>query len=352
MVAVAAGCSSTASETGPEGPTGPGAAAPFEGLYRVASGERSFDVNVESDKATVVRFAPGFEIGNPEVINGGDLFLKGLTRTGPNAFRARVAVIVFGDSPTFPKQWPASVSYVDTTIEWDEAGSKWAISSPKTELVKQSRAFDGRYDPAGACEKKFVNNANVTLYLCEYPQAEDGCSSGGEKAFWPSTDCKHLGYEHLGDMTLGQWQDTQGSNVTPGEHGKWGDGTGGGKIVNGAGDGGGAGGGGAGGCIVGTWTSSVCGSRPGDAILKLPADKNGSLTQPDCNKVCNPIIFPFTYEATTTSVALAYTKPNPVTCGTSSSPVNQPKNDTFTYTCSGNTLTTTTSLGAMTYTRL
>ena len=258
VVALAAGCSSTATGTGPNGTNGQGTDAPFDGVYRVSTGSQSFDVNVESNKATVVRFGPGFEIGSPEVINGGDLYLKGLTRVDSKTFRAQVASITWGDSTTFPKKWPTSMSYVETTLQWDEATSKWTVSSPKIELSKQSQAFGGKYAPAGACEKKFVNNQSATLYTCEYPQDEDGCSSSGERAFWPSTDCKRLGYAYYAEKPFGQWQHSSTSNVTPGAQGKWGDGTGGGKIVNGAGGDGGGGGGGGGTAIASCSDTWVC----------------------------------------------------------------------------------------------
>lgn len=255
VATIASGAACSSSSNADSSPDGQSADAPFQGLWSAHQEGVSFDVNVDSDRATIVRFGPGFEIGNPEVINGGDLFLKGMTRVDSKTFRGQVASIVFANSPTFPKKWPESMQYVDVTIQWDEATSKWTSSSPKVELGKQSRSFDGKYDPAGACEKKFANNNNVTLYICEYPQAADGCSSSGEKAFWPSTDCKHLGYAAVSKDALasGAWQHSATDNVMPGEHGKWGDGTGGGKIVStaaaaagstGGGDGGGGGGGG------------------------------------------------------------------------------------------------------------
>lgn len=357
MLASGAACSSSTKGDSPAGDESTG--APFEGLWSVTSEGQTFDVNVESDKATIVRFGPGFQIGNPEVINGGDLFLKDMTRVDSKTFRGQVAAIVFGDSPTFPKSWPASTKYVDVTIQWDEATSKWTISAPKVELGKQSKAFDGKYDPAGACEKKFVNNTNNTLYLCEYPQADDGCSSGGEKAFWPSTDCTHLGYTAVSKDALAQgaWQHSATSNGTPGEHGKWGDGTGGGKIVSaaaaaaGSSGGGGGGGGGGAGCLSGTWKTPTCGSAK---LQQLKFDATtGSYSNPDCNDICTDLIFPFNYKVSGNSVTLAYTEPPQPSCPSIDNPpkLQKPADDTFTFTCESGKLVTTTAKGTTTYTR-
>ncbi len=368
IFALGAACSST---DGDSSSNGQAADVPFEGIWHAApDGQQSFDVNVESDKATVVRFGPGFQIGNPEVINGGDLFLKGLTRVDSQTFRGDVADIVFAHSPTAPKHWPASMKYVAVTITWDESNSKWTVNSPKIEFSDWGHySFDGKYYPAGACEQMFVNHNNVTLYMCQYPQDDDGCSSAGEKAFWPSTDCEHLGYMAVSQDALaaGAWQYSDTSNVTPGEHGKWGDGTGGGKIVSAAATAagsstsdGGVGGGDGAACLVGgTWGRSACDTNTDRNTLTFTGDAgsgSGTYKMPDCAdpQVCvDPIQFDYTYTVTGSSVTLYYTKSHQIDCGALGlqTPAMPTVDDTFEFTCSGNTLTTTVGSTTYTYTR-
>jgi hypothetical protein len=207
----------------------------LDGLWRAWPKEgMSFEVDVGGSRARIVRLGPGFEIGNPEVLNGGDPLLTDLTRIDAWTFSGRVATFELGPSPTSPRDWPTSVSYVVTTIKWDDNASRWLVGGGAVELAKQSRTFDGEYAPAGACEQKFTNNNGATLYTCAYPQDEDDCSSSGEKAFWPSTDCQHVGYAFHSNDLFRSWYASETSNVTPGAHGQWGDGSGGGKLVSSA----------------------------------------------------------------------------------------------------------------------
>lgn len=334
-------------------------ATELAGVWRAwPEGHGSFDVNIEDGKGLIVRFGPGFEIGNPEVLNGGDPFLTRLTRINARKFSARVARVEVGDSPTFPKTWPTAVTYVDTTLEWNEAASRWKSSAPPVEFSKGT-TFGGSYAPAGACEKKFANIDNATLYLCEYPQDGDGCSSAGEKAFWPSTDCERLGYGFRSSGIGTQWQKSSSSNVTPGAQGKWGDGTGGTKMVSaaasaageGAAPSNGATGGSA--CLHGTWRTDTCNGAK-THTLSFTTANNGHYVMPDCNGVCTkPLDYHYDYSVSGSNVTLRYTGSSEILCD--GSPVTPPKptsNDTLEFSCAGDTLTTTTSLGTKTYTRV
>ena len=358
-------CSSSSADSSSDGEGETEANVAFDGVWRAwPDGHGSFDVNIEAGKGLVLRFGPGFEIGNPEVINGGDPFLTRLTRINARKFSARVAKIEFADSPTFPKDWPTSLSYVDTTLEWDEGESRWLISEPKVGFSKQSTTFDGKYAPAGACEKKFENNNNATLYVCEYPQDSDGCSSGGEKAFWPSTDCERLGYGFRSNDIGTYWQKSETNNVTPAAHGEWGDGSGGEKMVSTAmtvagndvggddrepGDepqGGST-------CLHGTWRTAVCNGAK-THTLSFTTAGNGDYVMPDCNNVCTtPLDFHYDYSIDGSNVTMRYTGSSAIQCnGSTMTPAKPTTNDTFAFTCVGDTLTTTTSLGSKTYTRV
>ena len=364
FAASSSACSSSETDASSEGDDEADVA--FDGVWRVwPDGHGSFDVNIEAGKALIVRFGPGFEIGNPEVINGGDPFLTRLTRVNHRKFSARVAKLELAGSPTFPKDWPTSVTYSDTTLEWNEAASRWTISEPKSELSKQSTTFDGKYAPAGACEKKFENNNGATLYVCEYPQDGDGCSSGGEKAFWPSTDCERLGYGfHSNDIGT-FWQKSQTNNVTPGAHGEWGDGSGGEKMVSAAAtatgddvsgqdpDPGNAPQGGST-CLHGTWQTAACSGSSKQHTLSFTTANTGDYVMPDCNDVCTtPIDYTYNYSVEGSNVTLRYTGSKQIQCnGSSVTPPKPTSNDTFAFTCVGDKLTTTTSLGSKTYTRV
>lgn len=110
------------------------------------------------------------------------------------------------------------------------------------------------------------------------------------------------------------------------------------------------GGSGSGDCYVGHWTSVRCGNGKKET-LQLNADGTGYLALPDCNNICEDMKFPFNYTISGGSITLHYTNPPNVYCqGYGSQPVDKPKNDTFSFTCSGNTLTTFGS-SPRTYTR-
>jgi hypothetical protein len=108
---------------------------------------------------------------------------------------------------------------------------------------------------------------------------------------------------------------------------------------------------GTGSCLVGNWKRPTCGGTKQQSLL-LNANGSGEFRNPDCNNICNALVFNFNYTSTSTSVTLHYGVPDPVACeGFEPQRPPQPNDDTFTYTCSGNQLTTTTSSGTVTYTK-
>jgi hypothetical protein len=104
-------------------------------------------------------------------------------------------------------------------------------------------------------------------------------------------------------------------------------------------------------CLTGIWETSVCKGAQ-HQTLSFDNDGKGSFTNPDCNNICSDLIFPYTYSVTGSSVTLNYTQPEPVSCsGYSTQTPPKPKDDVFEFICSGNQLTTTTSLGTVIHTR-
>lgn len=204
----------------------------FTGVFRATPGDggAALDVVVVGDEAVVARFDT-FHIGNPQVFNAGDPYLTGLTRLGVNRWAAQVADIDFAESPTYPRDWPTGVTYQSIELAWD--GARWRSSGPlEVELSPVRESFSGDYDAAGACERRFQNPEGATLYACQFPQTAETCSpgTGAEQTFWPNATCARLGYDFESSDLARQWYDSETSNVTPGEHGAWGDGTGGGST--------------------------------------------------------------------------------------------------------------------------
>lgn len=96
--------------------------------------------------------------------------------------------------------------------------------------------------------------------------------------------------------------------------------------------------------IVGEWSAtSPCGANEDQKINFYCPDANGikkgSINSPDCNNVCNPgLWWDFTYTVSGGVCYLDYVDNNPYTsCGTA---VPAATDASFSYTVSGNTLTT------------
>lgn len=114
----------------------------------------------------------------------------------------------------------------------------------------------------------------------------------------------------------------------------------------------GYGGTGSGPCIVGTWSTSTCGGS-GTQNYVFRSDGTGYFKNPDCNGVCEPIVFHFNYDADGDSCTLNYTSSDTIYCSGygEQTPAKPTRSDTFTYECSATTLVTSTSLGTVTLTR-
>ncbi len=64
-----------------------------------------------------------------------------------------------------------------------------------------------------------------TLYLCHDDVSDENCISPGEKRFLANATCRQLGYSY--EYKSAQFRHDEGNNWIPGEHGQWGDATGG-----------------------------------------------------------------------------------------------------------------------------
>lgn len=107
---------------------------------------------------------------------------------------------------------------------------------------------------------------------------------------------------------------------------------------------------GSGACYVGKWRTPNCGGTKTET-LQLNSDGTGYLALPDCYNICEDLLFPFNYTVNGNTITLNYTDPPAIYCiGFGYEKPPKPNNDTFSFTCSGNTLTTTSN-GSKTYTK-
>jgi hypothetical protein len=106
-------------------------------------------------------------------------------------------------------------------------------------------------------------------------------------------------------------------------------------------------------CLEGIWETPACGGDKSQT-LTFTSDSQGAFTNPECTGICNDMVFPYRYDLSGSSVTLFYGVPGEVTCDGFSGPPRppQPKNDTFSFTCSPTQLVTTTSSGSVTYHRV
>ena len=97
----------------------------------------------------------------------------------------------------------------------------------------------------------------------------------------------------------------------------------------------------------------ACAGNPSKtATLSFTSSGSGQFTNPECNGLCTDITFGYTYTVSGSSVTLHYVSSKPVSCsGNTSTPAKPTTDDTFAFTCSGNSLTTMTSRGSASYTR-
>lgn len=107
---------------------------------------------------------------------------------------------------------------------------------------------------------------------------------------------------------------------------------------------------GSGACYVGKWRTANCGGAKTE-VLQLNNNGTGYLALPDCQNICEDLVFPFNYTVAGNMITLQYTTPPKVYCtGFGEEQPPKPNNDILTFTCSGNTLTTTAN-GSKTYTK-
>jgi hypothetical protein len=330
-------------------------APPLAGTWTAtcASDNVSLRVNVDEHAGRVADILGG--AGNPQVFTIESALLRKIERTSADRFSAEAAIVTY--QPSSPvllaPLWPVTVTYTSTELTFNPSDTSWTASAACLKLSRHSSQQDTSYEPFGACEERFTNSQNQILYTCDYPVREQGCSSFAatdESHFWKNTTCPRLGYEYQDTERFGDWWNSATSNATPGEYGFWGDrsGTTPLPIPNPA-EPTGSGGEGAT-CLEGTWAEDPadCAGMP---ITLSFQGGTGRFTNPDCNGICTPIVFPYSYTVSGDTVTLNYATPPPVTCDGESYPIDQPANDTFSFTCEGNTLTTTTSLGTTTYRR-
>jgi hypothetical protein len=109
---------------------------------------------------------------------------------------------------------------------------------------------------------------------------------------------------------------------------------------------------GSGACPVGTWYSTACGDSKG-VVWTFRSDKTGSFSNKDCNGVCTPIVFTFKYSISGSTCNIMYDAQQPVVhcTGYQDSSPPKPKDDSFTFSCSGSQLTVTSANGTAVFTK-
>lgn len=119
----------------------------------------------------------------------------------------------------------------------------------------------------------------------------------------------------------------------------------------GGGNGGGGNGGGSGHCIESTWYSAACGDPKG-VVWKFNGGR-GSFANKDCNGICTPMTFKFSYTITGNTCNLTYDAVQDyVQCtGYPDTRPPKPKDGSFTFTCSGDKLTVTSGNGTNVFTK-
>ncbi len=112
------------------------------------------------------------------------------------------------------------------------------------------------------------------------------------------------------------------------------------------------GGGTSGACPEGTWYSPACGD-PHGVIWKFNSDRTGSFSNMDCNGICTPMVFTFSYVMSGTTCNITYDALQPIVqcTGYADSRPNSPGPASITLSCSGTGLTVTSGNGTITFTK-
>lgn len=181
---------------------------------------------------------------------------------------------------------------------------------------------DGLYTPN--TEFRYKYNSNIETWTGYY---------------WPDKSAKSLGYSHrckAEDLKFKASSECSGKYS--GENGHWPD------ASNTSG--------GSGGCPEGTWYSPACGD-PHGVIWKFGSDKKGSFSNKDCQGICTPMVFTFTYSMSGTACSITYDAVQPyVKCtGYPDTKPPKPTDADITLSCSGSGLTVTSGNGTTTFTK-
>lgn len=105
-------------------------------------------------------------------------------------------------------------------------------------------------------------------------------------------------------------------------------------------------------CLEGTWFSDACGDPQG-VVWKFNSGGTGSFSNPDCNGICNPIVFNFSYSVSGSTCSISYDAQQPVVLCTGFDPLSppSPSDESFEFECSGSTLTVNSSNGTAVFTK-
>lgn len=157
--------------------------------------------------------------------------------------------------------------------------------------------------------------------------------------YWPNKSASGLGYGLKSGVDEGAFVSKDGG---PGKNGHW----------AGQGNGDGGGGGGVGSCPQGTWYSPACGDSRG-VVWKFGSDKKGSFSNKDCNGICTPMVFTFSYSMSGSTCNITYDAVQPiVSCdGYADSRPPAPGSASITLSCSNNELTVTSGNGTQVFTK-
>ncbi|MDO9153856.1 MAG: hypothetical protein Q7U47_09160, partial [Paludibacter sp.] len=202
----------------------------------------------------------------------------------------------------------------------------------------------------GVLEVKTVSNTYGTIYHAEIVLDESKYIAGSEfnipdpnfyatitGYYWPDESPKSLGYKYKdpsGNTQNFYTDKEERSGREPGENGNW-------KTNGTSGD-----------CPVGTWYSSACGDSKGVTWI-FGSDKRGSFSNKDCNGICTPMVFTFTYTISGNTCNFIYDTVQPfVTCyGYPDTRPAKPANGSITFSCNGNQLTVTSGNGTNVFTK-
>lgn len=109
---------------------------------------------------------------------------------------------------------------------------------------------------------------------------------------------------------------------------------------------------GSGSCPVGVWYSPACGDPKG-VIWTFASNKKGSFSNKDCNGICGPMVFKFTYSMSGKSCSITYDAVQDYVYCTGYSPARPPKpsNATITLECVSGGLKVTSGNGTIVFTK-